>query len=193
MRRLCVFAGARPGRNHDYARDARELGHLLAKRGVTLVYGGASIGLMGVIADAVLELGGEAIGVIPQSLVERELAHPHLTELKTVSTMHERKATMTELSDAFVALPGGLGTLDELFEAVTWRELGIHAKPCGALNTSGYWDVLIAHLDRAAAESFLRGAVSEMLTVEREPAVLLDRLGQRLEDRLAGTPAERSG
>ncbi len=176
MRRLCVYAGASVGGNPSYATAARGLGELLARSGIGLVYGGASIGLMGVIADAVLQAGGEAIGVIPAGLKRREVAHAGLSELRVVDSMHQRKAVMSALADAFVALPGGLGTLDELLEAATWTQLGIHAKPCGILNVGGYWDCLVAQLDRAGAEEFLRRDHREVLLVERDAEVLLRRL-----------------
>lgn len=152
------------------------MGGLLADSGIGLVYGGASIGLMGAVADAVLRGGGEAIGVIPEGLKRREVAHAGLTELRTVDSMHERKAAMSELSDAFLALPGGLGTLDELLEAATWTQLGIHAKPCGLLNIGGYWDCLVGQLDRAGSDGFLRRDHREVLLVEQDPKALLDRL-----------------
>jgi uncharacterized protein (TIGR00730 family) len=176
MRRLCVYAGASPGGDPVFARAAWDLGELLAQSGVGLVYGGASIGLMGAVADAVLGAGGEAIGVIPTGLKRREVAHERLSELRTVGSMHERKATMSELADAFIALPGGLGTLDELLEAATWTQLGIHAKPCGLLNVRGYWDSLIAQLDRAAEDGFLRADHREVLLVDTDSAALLQRL-----------------
>lgn len=176
MRRLCVYAGASAGTEPVFERAASEFGELLARSGIALVYGGASIGLMGAVADAALRNGGEAIGVIPMGLKRKEVAHQGLTELRTVGSMHERKAVMSELADAFVALPGGLGTLDELLEAATWTQLGIHAKPCGILNVEGYWDSLIAQLDRAGASGFLRADHREVLLVEREPAALLAAL-----------------
>lgn len=178
VRRLCVYAGASVGSDARYGRAANELGELLASRGIGLVYGGASIGLMGVLADAVLRGGGEAIGVIPTGLKRREVAHAGLTELRTVGSMHERKATMSELADAFLALPGGLGTLDELLEAATWTQLGIHAKPCGLLNVAGYWDFLVKQLDLAGEREFLRRDHREVLIVERSALVLLERLGR---------------
>ncbi len=156
MARLCVFCGSSPGRRPIYLEAARALGRALAERGHGLVYGGSSIGLMGAAADAALAAGGEVIGVIPRSMVDREIAHERLTMSHVVETMHERKAKMTELSDAFVALPGGHGTLDELFEALTWSQLGIHAKPIGAWNVGGYWTPLLAALDHAVAEGFVR-------------------------------------
>jgi uncharacterized protein (TIGR00730 family) len=176
MRRLCVYAGASVGAKPSYAKAARELGELLAASGVGLVYGGASIGLMGVLADAVLRQGGEAIGVIPAGLKRREVAHAGLSELRVVDSMHQRKAVMSALADAFVALPGGLGTLDELLEAATWTQLGIHAKPCGILNVDGYWDFLVAQLDHAGAQEFLRRDHREVLLVEHDAQALLQQL-----------------
>lgn len=176
MRRLCVFAGARTGNHPAFEQATVELGRLLADRGIGLVYGGGGVGLMGALADATLRHGGEAIGVIPTALVAREVAHRGLSELRTVESMHQRKAEMARLSDAFLALPGGLGTLDELMEACTWTQLRIHSKPCGLLNVAGYWDPLIAQLDRAADESFLRGERQDAVIVDTHPLSLLDRL-----------------
>jgi len=156
LRRLCVFCGSASGVRPEYADVARELGATLAERGVGVVYGGASVGLMGVVAEAVLAAGGEAIGVIPQALVDREVAHPGLSELHVVGSMHERKALMAGLADAFVALPGGIGTLEELFEVFTWRQLGLHDKPIALLDVAGYWAGLAAFLEHAEAEGFLR-------------------------------------
>jgi uncharacterized protein (TIGR00730 family) len=163
MSRVCVFCGSNKGEDPTYAELSRALGRALAARGLGLVYGGASVGLMGLIADTVLAQGGEAIGVIPSSMVDRELAHTGLTRLHVVNTMHERKALMAELSDAFVALPGGLGTLDELFEAATWAYLGIHSKPIGLLNHEGYYDALLAFLDHATAQGFIRPAARALI------------------------------
>jgi uncharacterized protein (TIGR00730 family) len=176
MRRVCVYAGASAGADPIFRAAARELGELLARSGIGLVYGGASIGLMGAVADATLAGGGEAIGVIPTGLKRKEVAHEALSELHTVGSMHERKAMMSDLADAFVALPGGLGTLDELLEAATWTQLGIHAKPCGLLNVGGYWDSLVAQLHRAGAEGFLRADHRRVLIVEVDPLTLLQRL-----------------
>jgi uncharacterized protein (TIGR00730 family) len=176
MRRLCVYAGASAGTEPAFALAASDLGGLLARSRITLVYGGASIGLMGAVADAALSNGGEVIGVIPTGLKRKEVAHEGLTELRTVGSMHERKAMMSELADAFIALPGGLGTLDELLEAATWTQLGIHAKPCGILNVEGYWDSLIAQLERAGKDGLLRADHREVLLVEEEPAALLAAL-----------------
>lgn len=176
IKRICVFCGSRPGNRPEYLEAARELGRLLAERQIGLVYGGASVGMMGALANAVLRGGGEAIGVIPESLVRRELAHDDLTELRVVNSMHERKALMAELADAFVAVPGGIGTLEELIEIYTWSQLGIHAKACGVLNVRGYYDHLAALLDHAVAEGFLRPQHRAVLSVASEPAELLDRL-----------------
>src|ERR671932_40439 len=147
MRRLCVYAGSNAGARPEYARAAEELARELVARGIGLVYGGGRVGLMGVLADTVLAGGGEAIGVIPQALVDREVGHQGLTELRVVGSMHERKALMAELADAFVALPGGYGTWEEFFEIVTWVQLGLHPKPCGLLNVAGYYDPLLALAD----------------------------------------------
>ncbi len=176
MRRLCVFCGSKLGSDHAHRSAARRLGALLASRSIGLVYGGGDVGLMGVLADAVLAAGGEAVGVIPQALVDFEVAHRGLTELRVVHTMHERKALMAELSDAFLALPGGMGTMDEIFEALTWKQLDIHRKPCGLLNTSGYYDHLLALLDRFVAEGFLSPGNRELLIVRQDAAELLDAL-----------------
>ena len=156
MRRLCVYAGSNPGSDPAYADAARSLAALMAERGIGLVYGGGKVGLMGELADAALAVGGEVIGVIPQDLMDREVGHEGLTDLHVVGSMHERKALMAELSDAFVALPGGVGTLEELIEVYTWSQLGLHDKPMGVLNVAGYYDGLAALLDHAVREGFLR-------------------------------------
>jgi uncharacterized protein (TIGR00730 family) len=174
--RVCVFCGSNAGSRPSYARAARELGTLLARRGLGLVYGGGRVGLMGTIADAALEAGGEVIGVIPEHLVARELAHPALTELLVVDSMHERKARMASLSRAFVTLPGGYGTLDETCEALTWTQLGLQSKPCGLLNVEGYFDPLIEFLEHAVQEGFLDRANRALLLVETDPARLLARV-----------------
>ena len=176
MRRVCVYAGSNPGSHPDYADAARALATTLAERGIGLVYGGGRVGLMGVLADTILEAGGEAIGVMPQSLIDREIGHRGLTELKVVDSMHERKAQMARLSDAFVAVPGGIGTLEELIEVYTWSQLGIHHKACGVLNVRGYYDHLAAFLDHAVTQGFLRPQHRAVLSVAGEPAELLDRL-----------------
>jgi uncharacterized protein (TIGR00730 family) len=176
MRRLCVFCGSSTGSAAVYAEQARRLGQAIAARGLGLVFGGGHIGLMGVLADAVLQAGAEAIGVIPQALVDKELAHDRLTELHVVSTMHQRKALMADLADGFAALPGGFGTADELFEILTWAQLGLHAKPIGLLNTAGYFDPLLAWLDRAVAEGFVKRQHRGLLLEADEPERLLDLL-----------------
>jgi uncharacterized protein (TIGR00730 family) len=176
MRRVCVYAGSNHGSDPAYAESARALGTELAARGIGLVYGGGKVGLMGAIADAALAAGGEAIGVMPQALIDREIGHTGLTELKVVDSMHERKALMAELSDAFVALPGGIGTLEELIEIYTWSQLGIHDKACGVLNVRGYYDGLATFLDHAVSEGFLRAQHRAVLSIAEDPADLLDAL-----------------
>jgi len=176
LRSLCVFCGSSVGNRPEYAAAAVELGRLLAKRKIRLVYGAGNGGLMGVLADAALAAGGEVLGVIPQMLVDRELAHRGITDLRIVGTMHERKALMAELSDAFLALPGGLGTFEELFESLTWSQLGIHAKPCGALNVNGYFDHLGALLDQAVSEGFLQAEHRGLLVVAKSAGELLEQL-----------------
>ena len=176
MRRVCVYAGSNPGSHPAYADAARALAGTMAARDIGLVFGGGKVGLMGVLADTMLEVGGEAIGVMPQALIDREIGHPGLTELKVVDSMHERKARMAELADAFVAVPGGIGTLEELIEVYTWSQLGIHDKACGLLNVRGYYDGLATFLDHAVQEGFLRAQHRAVLTVADDPAVLLDAL-----------------
>ena len=183
MKRICVFCGANTGARPAYALAARKLASLMAGQRIGLVYGGGNVGLMGVLADSMLEAGGEVIGVIPASLVAREVAHSGLTELRVVQTMHERKALMTELSDAFIAMPGGFGTLDEFFEILTWSQLGIHGKPSGLLNVAGYYDNLLVMLDHAVSEQLLRP--------EHRSLVLADTDAGRLLQRLAGFPGIR--
>jgi len=175
MKRVCVFCGSSEGARPAYADAARRLGAELVARRLGLVYGGCAIGLMGVLADSVLRHGGEAIGVIPEPLVSRELAHTGLTELRVVGSMHERKATMASLVDGFIALPGGLGTLEETFEVLTWAQLGIHGKPVGALNVDGYWEGLRRLLGHAVEERFVRPKYAALLLFADTPADLLDR------------------
>jgi len=175
MRRVCVFTGSSAGVRNEYHHAAQALGRTLAARGIGLVYGGARVGLMGIVADACLAAGGGAIGVIPQALVAKEIAHTGLTELRVVSSMHERKALMADLSDAFVALPGGWGTFEELCEVVTWAQLGLHRKPCGVLNVRGYFDGLLAFAAHAVEEGFIRREHRELLIVADDAAALLDR------------------
>lgn len=176
MKQICVYCGSRPGRLKDYQQVAKELGQIMAQQGIGLVYGGASIGIMGLLADEVLAHGGRVTGVIPQVLVAKEVAHPNLSELRVVKSMHERKATMAELADGFIALPGGLGTLEELFEMLTWGVLGIHQKPCALLNTAGYYDLLIAFLQHARDEQFINPAHHELLLSDHDPYRLLTRM-----------------
>ena len=176
MKRVCVFSGSSPGGDLAYRAAATDLGHRLAERGIELVYGGASVGLMGAVADAAMEGGGHVIGVIPQSLVDREIAHPAIADLRVVESMHERKALMADLSDAFVALPGGVGTLEELFEVYTWNQLGLHAKPLGLFNVRGYYDGLARFLDHAVAERFVTRQHRAMLLVSEDLDALLDGL-----------------
>jgi len=175
MKRICVFCGASPGRDPRHAEAAGLLGRTLAARGLGLVYGGGSVGLMGVVADAVLAAGGEVVGVIPQVLQIRELAHQGLSELRVVGSMHERKALMADLSDGFVALPGGMGTLEELAEILTWSQLGLHQKPVGLLDVAGYYRPLTDFFDHAMAAGFVRPEHRAMLMVEAEPVALLER------------------
>lgn len=174
MRALCVYCGSNPGFRDVYADAAETLGRVLADRGIGIVYGGASKGLMGVLADAALAAGGEVQGVIPHALMQKEIAHTGVTHLHVVNTMHERKALMAELSDGFVALPGGFGTLEEIIEIVTWAQLRFHRKPCGLLNVDGYFDHLVAYLEHAEREGFLKPEHRRMLLVARDPAELLD-------------------
>jgi len=179
-RKICVFTGSRHGASTAYADAAEQLARDLVERGFGLVYGGGNVGLMNVIADTVLELGGHVTGVIPNALVSREVAHRGLSELRVVSSMHERKALMAELSDGFIALPGGIGTMEEFFEVLSWAQLGIHNKPCGLLNVSGYYDPLIEFLDHAVSQDFVKPKHRALLLVESEPAILLDRFDEML-------------
>jgi uncharacterized protein (TIGR00730 family) len=197
MRRICVYAGSNPGRDPAYAEAAAALARHLAERGTGVVYGGGKVGLMGVVADSALAAGGEVIGVMPQDLIDREIGHDGLTELRVVGSMHERKALMAELSDGFVALPGGAGTLEELIEIYTWSQLGLHRKPMGVLNVNGYYDGLAALLDHAVQEGFLREQHRAALHVADDPAALLERfegwepsgLGKWLDRTARGDPA----
>jgi uncharacterized protein (TIGR00730 family) len=172
--RICVFCGSTSGNNELYANAAREMGRTLAARRIELVYGGGRVGLMGALADAALMAGGAVIGVMPRSLVEREIQHTSLTELHTVTTMHERKTKMAELADGFIALPGGAGTLEEIFEQWTWAQLGIHNKPCGFLNVNGYFDPLRKMIDQMASQGFLCPQYASMLVFDTEPDAILD-------------------
>jgi uncharacterized protein (TIGR00730 family) len=175
IRRLAVFCGSNPGARPDYVEAARSLGRLLAQRAIGIVYGGSNVGLMAALADAMMDEFGDIIGVIPRMLVEREVANKALTDLRIVDSMHQRKAMMAELADGFIALPGGIGTLEEFFETWTWGQLGMHAKPCGLLNVAGYFDPLLEFLDYAVAEKFVRDAHRAMVVVESDPAALLSR------------------
>jgi uncharacterized protein (TIGR00730 family) len=173
LRSVCVFCGSNPGRQPEYAAGAAALGRQLAGRGIRVVYGGAHVGTMGALADAVLAAGGEITGVIPAQLAAAEVAHPGLADLRVVGSMHERKATMASLADGFIALPGGIGTLEEFAEAITWSQLGLHAKPTGLLNVLGYYDDLLRFLDHAVAERFLRPGHREMILAGPDPEALL--------------------
>jgi uncharacterized protein (TIGR00730 family) len=175
LERICVFCGSNSGGSPVYAQTAVRLGRLLAASGIAMVFGGGGTGLMGTLADTVLAAGGQAIGVIPEQLVDRELGHQHLTELHVVTSMHERKALMADLSDGFVALPGGAGTLEEFCEVWTWAQLGIHTKPCGLVNVAGYYSIFLAFLDEMVVEGFLKSEHRSLVLVEDEPESLLHR------------------
>ena len=176
MKRLCVFCGSSVGINGAYADAAEAMGALLAKRGIGLVYGGGHVGLMGVIAEAALKGGGEVIGVIPRALFEREIGHSGVTDLRIVDSMHTRKAMMADLADAFVAMPGGVGTFEEFFEAVTWTQLGLHRKACGLLNVAGFYSPLAAFIDQAVSEGFIKPIHRAAIVVDDDPERLLDTL-----------------
>lgn len=176
MKKICVYCGSSPGLLPDYGEAATALGEALAARNIGLVYGGASVGLMGTIADTVIAAGGEVIGVIPRSLVEKEVSHAGLTELRVVESMHERKAVMAEISDGFIAMPGGFGTLEEIFEVLTWSQLGFHRKPCALLNIQHYFDSLVTFMDHAVDQQFVRSAHRNVLAVAEEPDTLLDQM-----------------
>lgn len=175
MNKICVFCGSSPGSRPEFLEAAEDLGHALLERGHDLVYGGASVGLMGRLAETVMEGGGNVIGVIPSSLADKEVALTRLPDLRVVPSMHHRKAMMADLADGFIALPGGLGTLEEFFEALTWTQLGIHTKPCGLLNVSGYFNKLVDFLDEARDKLFIRPEHRSMIIVEDDPVILLDR------------------
>ncbi len=177
IRTLCVYCGASTGHDPSHASAARTLGTLMAERGIGLVYGGGHVGLMGIIADAVLAAGGEVTGVIPTALMSTEIGHGQLTKLHVVKDMHERKALMADTADGFIAMPGGIGTLEELFEVMTWLQLGYHAKPVGVLNVNGFYDGLLAFLDRQCDEGYLRSEHRSLLIEDALPDVLLDRIG----------------
>lgn len=178
MQSICVFCGSSLGSKPEYAAAAREIGALLARNRIALVYGGGKVGLMGALADAALAAGGRVIGVIPQLLVDKEVAHAGLSELRIVASMTERKVVMGELSEAFIALPGGIGTLDEFFEVWTWTQLGLQRKPCGLLNVGGYFDPMIEFIDRATDQGFLKPSQRTILQVESDPQALIERLNR---------------
>lgn len=176
MKAICVFCGSNPGNHPDYAAAAEALGQAIAKRGATLVYGGAEVGLMGITADAALAAGGEVIGIIPKALMDKEIGHKGLTRLEAVGSMHERKARMAELSDGFVNLPGGTGTLEEMFEVWTWGQLGFHDKPIGVLNVRRFYDPLMAFLDHQRDEGFVKPGLRDTLLSADEPEALLSAM-----------------
>lgn len=178
MKKICIYCGSSSGKDPAFKEIASELAKLLVSSNISLIYGGASIGVMGKIADTVLEQGGEVIGVIPQSLVDLEVAHYGLSELKIVKSMHERKSMMAELADGFIAMPGGLGTLEELFEVLTWAQLGFHDKPCGVLNINQYYDGLIQFLDHAVEQGFVKNFHRDMLLVDANPDNLLQKMAE---------------
>lgn len=178
LRRLCVYCASSPGVQPIYAERARTMGALIAGRGIELVYGGGHVGLMGTVADGALDAGGHVIGVIPRALMDRELGHTRIQDLRVVADMHERKMTMAGLADAFVALPGGWGTIEELTEMLTWLQLGIHAKPIGILNVAGYYDDFLTFAERMIDQGFVRPEHRALYRVESEPAALLDRLAE---------------
>jgi len=178
MKRICVFCGSSAGSRPEYRACAEQLGAELTRRNIGLVYGGGNVGLMGAIADAVLAAGGEAIGVIPEHLMTREIGHRQLTKLHIVRSMHERKAMMADLSDAFIALPGGFGTLEEFFEVLTWSQLGLHLKPCGIVNVLGYYTPLLSMLDHAVGERFLKPQNRALVLARETPAELLQALAE---------------
>ena len=175
MTKLCVYCGSSPGRRPEYVAGAEALARCMVSNGISLVYGGASVGIMGVLADTVLAEGGEVVGVIPKDLFAEEVGHDGLTQLHQVGSMHERKAQMADLADGFIALPGGLGTFEELFETVTWSQLGLHRKPCGLLNLCGYYDHLTAFLDHSVKEEFVKAEHLSTLIVEKNPSTLRER------------------
>ncbi|MBN1873923.1 MAG: TIGR00730 family Rossman fold protein [Anaerolineae bacterium] len=175
MKRICVFCGSSPGARPEYLQAARALGLALVSRGLGLVYGGASVGMMGALATTVLDAGSDVVGVMPRMLVEKEVALTTLSDLRVVDSMHERKALMAELADGFIALPGGFGTFEEFFEVITWAQLSLHLKPCGLLNVCGYYDALITFLDHAVQEHFVQSTQRAMVLVDHDPAALLEQ------------------
>ena len=175
MNSICVFCGSSSGRNGTYEEAARATGNALVRAGLRLIYGGGKVGLMGILADSVLSAGGHVTGVMPRALFEREIAHRAITDLRVVQTMHERKKLMADLADAFIALPSGAGTLEEIFEQWTWSQLGIHAKPCGFLNVNGYFTPLVTMIEHMVAEQFMAAPLAAMFSIEDEPSRLLAR------------------
>lgn len=178
MKRICVFCGANTGKRDQYSTAAKELAEELVSREIEIVYGGGRIGLMGVLAEKAIELGGRVIGVIPESLATKEVAHDSISELIVVGSMHQRKAKMAELSDGFISLPGGIGTIEETFEMLTWSQLGFHNKPCGIINVLGFYDKLIEFLNHISEEKFFMDIYRRMLIVETDPPALLERFEQ---------------
>jgi uncharacterized protein (TIGR00730 family) len=178
LRRVCVYCGSSPGARPEYREAAERVGALLVERGIGLVCGGGDVGLMGAVADAVMEAGGEVIGVIPEALLAKEVGHQGLTELRVVGSMHERKMLMADLSDAFIAMPGGIGTVEEVVEVFTWLQLGLHRKPVALLEVAGYWAPLVAFLDHSVQERFVKPEHREMLLVGDDPAALLDTFAE---------------
>jgi uncharacterized protein (TIGR00730 family) len=176
LKRICVFCGSSPGNNSKYAKSARSLGETLTEYGITLVYGGSNIGLMGEIANSMIGRNGDVIGIIPQVLVDKEVAFTHLQDLRIVNSMHERKAMMAELADGFISMPGGFGTLEETIEMLTWTQLGIHEKPLGLLNVEGYYDRLCGFIDHMVSEGFLVQGFRDMVLMDRHPDGLLDKM-----------------
>ena len=175
MKSICIYCGSAPGNNPEFLQEARRAGALIAERGLTLVYGGGRVGLMGAVADAALDAGGKVVGVMPADLVSQEIAHPRLTELRIVNSMHERKWTMAELGDGFLCLPGGAGTFEEIFEQWTWAMLGFHSKPCGFVNVAGYYEPLRAAIANMVANGFLQQQYGEMLVYAADTRAALDR------------------
>ncbi|CAN5950948.1 unnamed protein product [Sphagnum jensenii] len=176
IKRICVFCGSSTGTLPIYRETALTVGRLLAERGIAVVYGGGHVGLMGAVADGALQAGGKVTGIIPRSLMERELGHDGLTDLHVVGTMHERKAMMAEMSDAFIALPGGFGTYEEFFEVVTWSQLGVHRKPCGLLNLNGFYDALLALCDHATSQGFIRTVDRALVIADADPKRLIETI-----------------
>lgn len=176
MKKVCIFCGALKGKNPIYAEAAKQLGKVLAENQLGLVYGGGNVGLMGIVANSVMENGGTVIGVIPKALEQKELRHKGITELHVVETMHERKALMAELSDAFIAMPGGFGTFEEFFEVTTWLQLGAHKKPCGILNAGGFYSHLLTFIEHASSEGFITPEDSQLIVVEEAPGALIEGL-----------------